>query len=103
MDRYEGAQHINVGTGEDLSIRELSELVRDIVHPAATLRFDTSKPDGMPRKLLDVSRLRALGWRHRVGLREGIASTYQWFLANQGALRLSRSTLAPRSSTPIGG
>jgi len=59
------------------------------VHPEATLRFDTSKPDGTPRKLLDVSRLHALGWKHRIGLREGIVSTYQWFLENQGRLRMN--------------
>jgi GDP-L-fucose synthase len=87
MERYDEASHINVGTGEDLSIRELAELVRSIVYPEATLTFDTTKPDGMPRKLLDVSRLHALGWRHRIGLREGIASTYQWFLAHQDSLR----------------
>ena len=89
MDRYDEAQHINVGTGEDLSIRELAELVRDVVHPRAALRFDPSKPDGMPRKLLDVSRLHDLGWRHRISLREGIASTYEWFLQNQASLRTS--------------
>ncbi len=89
MERYDEASHINVGTGEDLSIRELAEVVRDIVHPAAVLRFDASKPDGMPRKLLDVSRLHALGWRHRISLREGIASTYEWFLENQRSLRTS--------------
>jgi GDP-L-fucose synthase len=89
MERYDGAQHINVGTGEDLSIRELAETIRDIVHPRATLRFDTSKPDGMPRKLLDVSRLHALGWRHRIPLGEGIASTYEWFLQHQASLRTS--------------
>jgi GDP-L-fucose synthase len=89
MERYADSQHINVGTGEDLSIRELAELVRDIVHPGSALVFDTSKPDGMPRKLLDVSRLQALGWRHRIGLEEGIRSTYEWFLANQGTLRTS--------------
>jgi GDP-L-fucose synthase len=89
MERYDDASHINVGTGEDLSIRELAEVVRDIVHPAAVLRFDPSKPDGMPRKLLDVSRLHALGWRHRISLREGIASTYEWFLENQRSLRTS--------------
>jgi GDP-L-fucose synthase len=61
--------------------------VRDIVYPEAQLVFDTSKPDGTPRKLLDVSRLHALGWRHKIALREGIATTYQWFLANQGQLR----------------
>jgi len=88
MDRYDEAGHINVGTGEDLSIRELAELVRSIVHPEATLTFDSTKPDGMPRKLLDVSRLHALGWRHHIGLAEGIASTYQWFLAHQGTLRI---------------
>ena len=80
MERFEDDQHINIGTGEDLSIRELAELVRSIVYPQARLVFDTSKPDGMPRKLLDVSRLHALGWRHRIGLRDGIESTYQWFV-----------------------
>jgi GDP-L-fucose synthase len=89
MARYGAAQHINVGTGEDLSIRELAEIVRDTVYPEAQLTLDSTKPDGMPRKLLDVSRLHALGWRHRIGLREGIASTYQWFLEHQAALRHS--------------
>ena len=70
MERYDGDEHINVGTGEDLSIRELAELVRDVVAPEARLAFDTTKPDGTPRKLLDVSRLHALGWRHRIELRE---------------------------------
>jgi GDP-L-fucose synthase len=89
MQHYDGAQHVNVGTGEDLSIRELAETVRDVVYPGAQLTFDTSKPDGMPRKLLDVSKLHALGWRHRIGLKDGVASTYQWFLAHQSTLRLS--------------
>jgi GDP-L-fucose synthase len=79
MERYDGDQHINVGTGEDLSIRELAECVRDIVAPGVRIEFDASKPDGMPRKLLDVSRLHELGWRHRVGLREGIEASYEWF------------------------
>jgi GDP-L-fucose synthase len=83
MRRWDDEQHINIGAGEDLSIRELAEAVRDIVHPKAKLTFDTSKPDGTPRKLLDVSRLHALGWRHSIALRDGIASTYQWFLTNQ--------------------
>jgi GDP-L-fucose synthase len=89
MAHYEAEEHVNVGTGQDISIRELAETLREIIHPAAVLRFDSSKPDGMPRKLLDVSRLHALGWRHRVGLRDGIADTYRWFLANQAHLRLS--------------
>jgi GDP-L-fucose synthase len=83
-------RHLNVGTGEDVTIRELAELVREVVAPGVALRFDTSKPDGMPRKLLDVSRLHALGWHHRIGLREGIASTYEWYEehAQRGDLRL---------------
>ena len=89
MEHYDDAQHINVGTGVDLSIRELAETVRDVVHPGAQLAFDTSKPDGTPRKLLDVAQLHALGWRHRIGLKDGIASTYQWFLDHQSSLRLS--------------
>ncbi len=83
MRRYDEAPHVNVGTGEDQTIRELAETVRDIVHPGATLVFDASKPDGTPRKLLDVGRLHALGWRHHIGLREGIQSSYQWFLENR--------------------
>ena len=84
---YDDAEHINVGTGEDLTIRELAEMVRDIVHPGAELVFDTSKPDGTPRKLLDVSRLHDLGWRHKIGLREGIESSYRWFLENRDRAR----------------
>jgi len=82
MRNYDGDEHINVGTGEDVSIRGLAELVRDIVAPGTRLAFDLSKPDGMPRKLLDVSKLRALGWRHRIPLAEGIESTYRWFVEN---------------------
>ncbi len=87
MNNYSDAMHINVGTGEDLSIRELAELVQRVVHPAATIVWDDSKPDGTPRKQLDVSRLQALGWRHRVSLGEGIESTYQWFLTHRADLR----------------
>ena len=87
MRRYDAAEHVNVGTGEDLTIRELAETVRDIVHPGATLAFDATKPDGTPKKLLDVSRLHALGWRHRIGLREGILSSYRWFLENHDHAR----------------
>ena len=83
MDQYDEEPHVNVGTGEDLTIHELAMLVRDIVHPSATIGFDTSKPDGTPRKLLDVSRLHRLGWRHRIELREGIELTYRWFLEHR--------------------
>ncbi len=80
MRQYSDRPHINVGTGEDVSIAELAALVRDVVYPGAALQFDTSKPDGAPRKLLDVSRIHALGWRHRIDLQDGIRSTYRWFL-----------------------
>ena len=80
MANYSQTGHINVGTGEDLSIRQIAELVRDIVHPEATLVYDTSKPDGMPRKVLDVTRLHELGWKHKIPLADGIESTYRWFL-----------------------
>jgi GDP-L-fucose synthase len=87
MQHYDESTHINVGTGEDVSIRELAEMIRRIVHPAAKIVWDSTKPDGAPRKLLDVSRLHALGWRHRIALGEGIESTYQWFLTHRAELR----------------
>ena len=79
MERYSDRAHINIGTGIDLTIRELAEMVRATVHPAARIVWDDTKPDGAPRKLLDVSRLHALGWTHRVELRQGIEETYRWF------------------------
>ncbi len=85
MDTYDEEGHINVGTGRDISIRALAEMVAEIVHPAAEIVFDTSKPDGMPRKVLDVSRIEALGWRPRYELREGITHTYEWFLRQEHA------------------
>ena len=87
MEYYDRDLHINVGTGEDLSILELAEMVRDVVFPEAGLTFATSKPDGTPRKLLDVSRLQGLGWHHRISLRDGIAATYQWFLDHHAEIR----------------
>ena len=83
IENYSDDMHINVGTGVDLSIRELAEKVRDVVYPAAELQFDTSKPDGTPRKVLDVSRLNNLGWSPSYTLDSGLASTYQWFLEQQ--------------------
>ena len=83
MEHYGEPTHINVGTGEDLTIRELAELVREIVNPEAILSFDASKPDGTPRKLLDVSKLHQLGWQHRMALGDGIADTYEWFVQRQ--------------------
>ncbi len=83
MQHYSDPMHINVGTGLDLSIRELAEKVRDLVYPQARLRFDTSKPDGTPRKVLDVTRLNNTGWHPSIDLDTGIATTYQWFLDQQ--------------------
>lgn len=80
MRNFNDESHINVGTGEDLTIRDLAETVRDIVFPEANLEFDSSKPDGTPQKLLDLSRLHQFGWHHRVDLHQGIRSTYDWYL-----------------------
>jgi GDP-L-fucose synthase len=99
MRNYEGDSHVNIGTGEDISIREVAELVRDLVYPEGELVLDSTKPDGMPRKLLDVSLLHELGWQHRIGLREGIASTYEWLQEHYGAVEDGcRGPVAP---TPL--
>jgi GDP-L-fucose synthase len=82
LERYDSPEIINVGCGEDISIRELAELICDIVGFDGELAWDTTKPEGTPRKLLDVSKLRALGWKPLIPLRDGIVQTYQWFLAN---------------------
>jgi GDP-L-fucose synthase len=82
LEKYDSQEIINVGCGEDISIRELSELICDVVGFDGELAWDTSKPDGTPRKLLDVTRLRALGWKPAIPLRDGIARTYEWFRAN---------------------
>ncbi len=97
MEHYDEAGHINVGTGVDITIRELAETVRDIVHPAAELVFDSSKPDGMPRKVLDVSKLRALGWAPTTEFGDGVRSTYRWFLAQDpGTVRGNRPQVSTR-------
>lgn len=80
MQNYDEKQFINVGVGEDLSIADLAKLVASIVEFPGTWTFDTSKPDGTPRKLLDVSRLHSLGWRHQIPLEAGIRSTYEVFM-----------------------
>jgi GDP-L-fucose synthase len=88
MRRYSESGHINVGTGEDITIRDLAHLLRETIYPEASLVFDSTRPDGPPRKLLNVDRLHALGWRHGIGVREGIASTYRWFLENRAEARV---------------
>jgi GDP-L-fucose synthase len=82
LEKYDSPEIINVGCGEDISIRELSELICDVVGFDGELAWDTSKPDGTPRKLLDVTKLRALGWKPEIPLRDGIARTYEWFRVN---------------------
>jgi GDP-L-fucose synthase len=79
MRTYESPELVNVGVGDDVTIRELAETIRDIVGFTGDLTWDTSKPDGTPRKLLDVSRLAALGWKAKIGLRDGIEQTYRWY------------------------
>jgi GDP-L-fucose synthase len=80
MENYDGREIVNIGTGEDLTIRELAKMVARIVGFNGALRFDTSKPDGTPHKLLDVSRLHDLGWQARTSLEDGIRQTYTWYL-----------------------
>jgi len=82
MENYDGDEMVNIGVGKEISIRELAELIREIVGYRGDLVFNTAKPDGTPRKLLDISRLTALGWSARTGLREGIARTYDWYVEN---------------------
>ena len=79
--------HINVGTGEDITIHQLAQLIGEVVDFKGEIRFDTSRPDGAPRKLLDVSRLAALGWHARRELREGLIQTYNWMLEHEHSLR----------------
>ena len=83
MKHYSGEQIVNLGTGKDISIAAVAALVADVVGFYGSLIFDTSKPDGTPRKLLDVSRAAALGWRARTSLKEGLERTYQWYLENR--------------------
>jgi len=87
MREYSAPEVVNVGIGEDISIAEIAEKVKEIVGYRGELVFDRSKPDGTPRRLLDVSRLGDLGWTARIGLEEGLRSTYQWFLDNRDGLR----------------
>jgi len=81
MSNYDSPDLINVGTGIDQTVRVIAEQVRDVVHREADLTFDTTKPDGMPRKVLDVSRIHALGWHHAIEVRDGLQATYDWYLS----------------------
>jgi GDP-L-fucose synthase len=83
LKHYSGTEHVNIGSGEDVTIRELTEAVCEVVGFEGDIVNDTSKPDGTPRKLMSASRLRAMGWAPKIGLKDGIAQTYRWFLAHR--------------------
>ena len=85
IDAYDSAETINIGWGDDLPIKELAETVASVIGFEGEIEWDTSKPDGMPRKLLDTSRINALGWRPTITLRDGVASTYAWYINNYEA------------------
>ncbi|MBD0379777.1 GDP-L-fucose synthase [Paenibacillus sedimenti] len=86
MEHYEGNEIVNIGVGDDISIKDLAELVKDVVGFVGDIVYNTSKPDGTPRKLVDVTRINGLGWKAQIPLEEGIRSAYQWFLDNQYAI-----------------
>ena len=96
MENYDDAEIINIGHGKDISIRDLALLIKDVVGFAGNIVFDTSKPDGTPRKLVDCTRIFALGWRPTISLRDGIRATYAWF-ESHAATRRSRVGRAPGS------
>jgi GDP-L-fucose synthase len=81
LDQYSDDEPVNIGCGEDQTIAELAEMVRDTVGFTGALNFDTSKPDGMPRKLLDSTKLRGFGWTPAISLADGLRSTYRWYLS----------------------
>jgi GDP-L-fucose synthase len=82
MQNYDEAEHINVGTGEDVTIKELAHTISDVIRFPGDIEWDTTKPNGTPRKVLNVNKIKALGWEPKIGLREGIESTYQWYKEN---------------------
>lgn len=87
MQHYDEPEIVNVGTGEDVTVRELAQMIASTVGYEGKLAFDASKPDGTPRKLLDVTRLHALGWKHSISLADGVRSAYRWFLENVESVR----------------
>jgi GDP-L-fucose synthase len=79
MQNYNEAEHINVGTGEDVTIKELAETISEVVEFKGDIEWDTTKPNGTPRKVLDVSKIKSLGWEPKISLKSGIKSTYEWY------------------------
>jgi GDP-L-fucose synthase len=90
MKHYDGYEHVNVGIDDDLPIGELAKMICRVVGYTGRLTFDTTRPDGTPRKLMSSARLRAMGWKPAIPLEEGLRATYQWFLAQQDHLRRER-------------
>ena len=82
LENYSGMGHVNLGTGEDVTVTELAETIKKVIGFEGALQFDATKPDGTPRKLLDVSKIHGLGWQHKIGLADGLAKTYDWYLEN---------------------
>ena len=82
MQKYDEAEHINVGTGEDVTIKELAHIISDVVRFPGDIEWDTTKPNGTPRKVLNVDKIKSLGWEPKIGLRGGIEKTYKWYLEN---------------------
>ena len=87
MNQYDGREFVNIGVGEDISIKELAELTAKIIGFDGELAFDSSRPDGTPRKLMDVTRMHELGWRRKTSLNDGIKIAYQDFLKKEGSLQ----------------
>jgi GDP-L-fucose synthase len=85
LQNYDEELFVNIGTGEDLTIKELASMIKDIVGYSGELKWNTEKPDGTPRKLMDVSRLHDMGWKHRIGLHEGITNVYAEFVKSGSA------------------
>jgi GDP-L-fucose synthase len=80
MQKYDEEEHINVGTGVDVTIKELANTISSVVEFAGDIEWDTTKPNGTPRKVLNVDKIKALGWNPKINLREGIEKTYEWYL-----------------------
>ena len=83
MQDYEGEEHINVGTGEDVTIKEAATTIADVVGFTGGFNWDTSKPNGTPRKVLNIDKIKSLGWEPKISFKEGIESTYKWYLENE--------------------
>jgi GDP-L-fucose synthase len=81
MKDYDGSEPINVGTGEDVTIKQLAEIISEVVGFKGDIEWDTTKPNGTPRKVLDVSKIKSLGWEPKISLKSGIKSTYEWYIS----------------------